>query len=66
LKLSLAKEGQPWELYDITADRVESRNLAAKEPEKVKELSTRYTEYAKRTQVEDWSVVNPPAKKSKE
>jgi arylsulfatase len=28
----------PWELYDLTKDRSETKNLAAANPEKVKEL----------------------------
>ena len=43
LKLvSVGAEG-PWELYDLATDRAESDNLAAKQPEKVKELSERWT-----------------------
>lgn len=36
-KLTAAK-GDPWELYDLTTDRAESRNLANEHPEKAKEL----------------------------
>ena len=34
----VAAKGDPWELYDLTTDRAEQHNLAAKMPEKVKEL----------------------------
>jgi arylsulfatase A-like enzyme len=34
----VAAEGTPWELYDLSTDRAEQHNLAAKMPEKVKEL----------------------------
>ncbi len=34
----VAAEGEPWELYDLTTDRAEQQNLAAKNPEKAKEL----------------------------
>lgn len=34
----VAAKGDPWELYDLRADRAEQKNLAAKMPEKVKEL----------------------------
>ena len=37
LKL-VAANGEAWELYDLTTDRAESKNLAAEHPEKVKEL----------------------------
>ena len=38
----------PWELYDMEADRTEQNNLASKMPEKVKELSGLYEAWAKR------------------
>ena len=34
----VAAKGQPWELFDISKDRAEARNLAKEFPEKVKEL----------------------------
>ena len=34
----VAAEGESWELYDLKTDRAEQRNLAAKFPDKVKEL----------------------------
>jgi arylsulfatase A-like enzyme len=34
----VAAKGEPWELYDLKTDRAEQHNLAAKMPEKVKEL----------------------------
>lgn len=53
-KITALKEG-PWELYDLSTDRAEQRNLAAKNPEKLKELtdlweqrSREYQEHAKR------------------
>jgi arylsulfatase len=52
----VAAEGDPWELYDLKTDRAEQHNLAAKMPEKVKELSAAwqaqtdaYTELVKKT-----------------
>ncbi|MGH9846764.1 MAG: hypothetical protein ACREEM_49325 [Blastocatellia bacterium] len=47
----VAKENQPWELYDLEADRTEMRDLAAKQPEKVKELSAQWDAWAARAQV---------------
>jgi arylsulfatase len=44
-----------WELYDLRADRAESRNLAAQNPEQVRELATRWQEGAKRCGVWEWS-----------
>ena len=37
---------EPWELYDLKADRVEQHDLAAREPAKVAELSARWNELA--------------------
>jgi arylsulfatase len=37
-KLVAAKD-QPWELYDLSVDRTELNDLAAKRPDKVLELS---------------------------
>jgi arylsulfatase A-like enzyme len=34
----VAAKGDPWELYDLNHDRAESHNLAAEQPDKVKEL----------------------------
>ena len=38
-KLAREKSSQPWELYDLSEDIGETTNLAAKLPEKVKELA---------------------------
>ena len=45
LKLVSAGAEGPWELYDLRSDRCESSNLAEKQPEKVKELSERWTSF---------------------
>ncbi len=47
----VAKENQPWELYDIEADRTEMNDLAAKNPDKVKELAAKWEAWAKRANV---------------
>jgi arylsulfatase len=47
----VALKGQAWELYDLANDRVERNNLAAQEPERVKELAARWNAWARRTQV---------------
>jgi arylsulfatase A-like enzyme len=52
----VAKHAQPWELYDLSKDRVEANNLAGKEPAKVKEMVAKYEAYAKRAKVEPWPV----------
>lgn len=47
----VARHHRDWELYDIVADRTESRNLAATHPDKVKELANLYEAWARRCQV---------------
>jgi arylsulfatase A-like enzyme len=47
----VARHGQPWELYDMVADRTEQNNLAAAHPDKVKEMSELYDAWAKRCNV---------------
>jgi arylsulfatase A-like enzyme len=42
---------QPWELFDMEADRTEMHNLAEKHPEKVKELEAKWDAWAKRSNV---------------
>ncbi len=43
-----------WELYDMTADRVERNNLAAQHPEIVRALSDEWNTWAKRANVDLW------------
>jgi len=43
----VAAKGDPWELYDLTTDRAEQQNLAAKHPDKVKELSDAWDKQTK-------------------
>ena len=60
LKL-VAKGGKgAWELYDISKDRSEQKDLAKQMPEKVKELSDQWQAYAERANV---LPVNPGQKK---
>jgi arylsulfatase A-like enzyme len=47
----VAKENQPWELYDMEADRTEMNNLAAKYPDKAQELSAQWDAWAARALV---------------
>ncbi|PAW81339.1 MAG: arylsulfatase [Pedosphaera sp. Tous-C6FEB] len=41
----------PWELYDMEADRGEMHDMAASQPERVKDMSTKWEAWAKRTNV---------------
>jgi arylsulfatase A-like enzyme len=47
----VAVHGKPWELYDLSADRTEMTDLAAKMPDKVAELAAKWEAWAKRTNV---------------
>ena len=42
-KIVAAGKDAPWELYDLSSDRSETRNLANDKPEKVKELAALWT-----------------------
>lgn len=55
----VAETGQAWELYNLAEDRTETRNLAAAEPARVKEMTARYEAWMKRCQVEPWETVRP-------
>lgn len=47
----VAMENGPWELYDLDADRAESRNLAVDQPALVDELGSRWEAWAERSHV---------------
>jgi len=51
LKAVREKRKQDWELYDLSTDRTETRDLAAAHPDKVEELAERWEEWARRTEV---------------
>ena len=48
-----------WELHDMEADRTELRDLAAQEPEKVREMAALYEKWAKRVGVRKWPLEGP-------
>jgi arylsulfatase A-like enzyme len=45
----------PWELYDIAADRVERNDLAAQHPDVVATLAAQWEAWAKRANVDPWT-----------
>src|SRR5262249_10779243 len=51
----VALNKEPWELYDIVADRTELKNLAAQEPDRVRELAAKYDAWAQRCGVLPWN-----------
>ncbi len=59
----VAKHNQKWELYDIATDRIESKDLAASMPDKVKDLAGKHEAWAKRAGVQPWDDVNKAKKK---
>ncbi len=53
-KLVAKGPGAKWELYDITTDRTEAKDLASSQPDKVKELAAKWESWANRTAVLPW------------
>jgi arylsulfatase A-like enzyme len=49
----------PWELYDLKADRTELHNLAATQPDRVKELAAKWDTWAERAQVKPYPTSGP-------
>ena len=58
----MEQKNNGWELYDMESDRTEKNNVAAKMPEKVKELSAKWNDWAKRANV----LPRPGGQKGKE
>jgi arylsulfatase A-like enzyme len=54
----VADHRSPWELYDLAHDRAEAHDVAAKYPEKVKELAKAWGEQAKA--LHELSLQDPP------
>lgn len=48
-----------WELYDLSKDRGETKNLASQHPQIVNELSSEYFKWAERTGVVDYDKIKP-------
>jgi arylsulfatase len=53
----VAKDPGQWELYDLEADRTETRDLSSKDPERVKRMAESWQAWARRAGVEDWKKV---------
>ncbi|MDD4873047.1 MAG: arylsulfatase [Kiritimatiellae bacterium] len=49
----------PWELYNMEKDRTEMHDLAEKVPDKVKEMTILWEDYAKRTHAVPWPWGKP-------
>jgi arylsulfatase len=50
----VAEHGKPWELYDLSADRAEAKDLAGAEPGRVQEMEALYQAWAVRCGVLPW------------
>lgn len=64
----VAKENQPWELYNMEQDRSELNDLAAANPQRVKELAAKWDAWAARADVLPlgaWRANEPAGKKKK-
>ncbi|HJZ93698.1 MAG TPA: hypothetical protein VKE40_22680, partial [Gemmataceae bacterium] len=59
----VAKDGKPWELYDMDVDRVEMHDVASKETEKATELAAAWDAWAKRVGVQPWELIGPKKQK---
>jgi arylsulfatase len=61
----VGKHEGPWELYDISRDRIESHDLAREMPDRVRAMAAKYDAWAKRANVAPWPPT-PAKKKGKE
>jgi arylsulfatase len=52
----VAEENKPWELYDVSVDRGEMRDLAADQPDRVKQMADGWQAYAARCKVEPFGA----------
>ena len=50
----VSRHNEPWELFDIDADRSEMNNLAEEEPERLQNMIAMYDDWAKRSRVRPW------------
>jgi arylsulfatase len=53
------RHGKPWELFDLANDPVEMKDLAAAQPDRVKDLSAKYDAWAARAFVVPFDQVPP-------
>lgn len=47
---------QPWELYDLAADRTETRDLAQSDPQRLTRMREAYESWSRRVGVEPWPL----------
>ena len=61
----VSKHPGPWELYDMEADRTETQDLTAAQPERVQSMATAWEAWAKQVGVRPWPLNGGPGKKAK-
>src|SRR3546814_6724106 len=49
-----------WQLFDMAADRTEMHDLAAKEPDRVRQMAGQWDAWAARSYVDAWSDAYDP------
>jgi arylsulfatase A-like enzyme len=59
----VSKHPGPWALYDMTTDRTEMSNLAAQQPDRVREMAAQWDTWAKRVGVLPWPLDGGEGKK---
>jgi arylsulfatase A-like enzyme len=62
----VSKHPGGWELYDMSADRTETKNLAEAMPDRVRELTAQWEAWAARVGVAPWPVVNRKRAKARQ
>ena len=61
----VASHNEPWELYDLEADRTELNNRAPSEPRRVSKLLQEYEVWAARAGVKPWPDASPRSVKTR-
>lgn len=51
---------QPWQLFDMSVDRVELHDLASKHPERVRQMAAQWDDWAQRSYVDAWQDAYDP------
>lgn len=59
----VAIHNTPWELYDMSNDRSELKDLSSAMPKKAEELRSAYEAWAKRVGAKPWDEVNVKKKR---
>jgi len=58
----VSKHPGPWELYEMTSDRTETHDLAAEQPDRVRQMSAQWDAWAKSVGVRPWPLENAKSK----